>query len=66
MSHQEYLHELDAHGMLLVQISYYVPFIEGYELSFLQDCYDELVGKWPILQGSVDIRVSCLPNWKSP
>ncbi|PYI23821.1 hypothetical protein BO99DRAFT_460085 [Aspergillus violaceofuscus CBS 115571] len=56
MPHHEYLHELDFHGMLLAQISYYIPFIEGYELSFLQNCYDTLVEKWPILQGSVDIR----------
>ncbi|RAH46516.1 uncharacterized protein BO95DRAFT_431126 [Aspergillus brunneoviolaceus CBS 621.78] len=56
MSHQEYLHELDAHGMLLSQLSYYLPFAERYELSFLQDCYGTLVEKWPILQGCVDLR----------
>ncbi|PYI29975.1 hypothetical protein BP00DRAFT_447841 [Aspergillus indologenus CBS 114.80] len=56
MPHHEYLHELDFHGMLLAQISYYIPFLEEYELSFLQNCYDTLVEKWPILQGSVDIR----------
>ncbi|PYH76104.1 hypothetical protein BO82DRAFT_369672 [Aspergillus uvarum CBS 121591] len=57
MAHHEYLHELDFHGMLLAQISYYIPFIEEYELSFLRSCYDALVEKWPILQGSVDIRI---------